>query len=51
VSGEYAMVMAAAEKGYLDADKVFFESLMSIKRAGADFIYSYAAPRILPFIR
>lgn len=46
VSGEYAMVMAAAEKGWLDADKVFMESLLSIKRAGADFILTYTAKRI-----
>ena len=51
VSGEYAMVMAAHEKGYCDADKVFFEALLSIKRAGADFIFSYAIPRILPYIK
>ncbi len=47
VSGEYAMVMAAHEKGYCDADQVFYEALLSIKRAGADFIFSYATPRIL----
>jgi porphobilinogen synthase len=46
VSGEYAMVMAAAEKGWLDADKVFMESLISIRRAGADFILTYAAKRV-----
>lgn len=45
VSGEYAMVMAAAEKGWLDADRVFEESLLSIRRAGADFILTYAAKR------
>jgi len=50
VSGEYSMVMAAAERGWVDADKVFMESLLSIKRAGADFIFTYAAKRILPFI-
>ena len=47
VSGEYAMVMAAHEKGYCDADLVLHEALLSIKRAGADFIFTYAAPRIL----
>lgn len=46
VSGEYAMVMAAAQHGWIDADRVFMESLLSIKRAGADFILSYAAKRI-----
>jgi len=47
VSGEYAMVMAAHEKGYVDASKVFYEGLLSIKRAGADFIFTYAIPHIL----
>lgn len=43
VSGEYSMVMAAAQNGWLDAKKVFEESLLAIKRAGADFILTYAA--------
>lgn len=43
VSGEYAMHKAAAEKGWLDGDAVMMESLMSIKRAGADGILSYFA--------
>lgn len=43
VSGEYAMVKAAGEKGWLDEDAVMDESLLSIKRAGADLILSYAA--------
>lgn len=43
VSGEYAMVMAAAEKGWMDAPKALHESLLSIKRSGADFIFSYVA--------
>lgn len=43
VSGEYAMVMAAAEKGWLDADRALAECLISIRRAGADFILTYAA--------
>lgn len=51
VSGEYAMVMAAHERGYLDAPKVFFESLLSIKRAGADFIFTYAVPHVLSLLR
>lgn len=46
VSGEYAMVMAAAERGWIDADRVLMESLISIKRAGSDFIFTYAARRI-----
>ncbi len=51
VSGEYAMVMAAHEKGYLDAEKVFYEALLSIKRAGADFIFTYAAPQVLKLLQ
>jgi porphobilinogen synthase len=47
VSGEYAMVMAAEAQGMLKADPVFLEALLSIKRAGADCIISYAAPRVL----
>lgn len=47
VSGEYAMVMAAEEKGLLSSKDVFHEALLSIKRAGADLIISYAAPMIL----
>lgn len=46
VSGEYAMVMAAALNGWLDADRVFQECLLSIRRAGADFILTYAARRV-----
>ena len=41
VSGEYAMIKAAAEKGWLNHDQVMMESLVSIKRAGADLIASY----------
>ncbi len=43
VSGEYAMVKAAAERGWLDGDKVMLECLLAFKRAGADAILSYAA--------
>jgi porphobilinogen synthase len=43
VSGEYAMLKAAAANGWLDGDKVMLESLLSIRRAGADAILSYAA--------
>lgn len=43
VSGEYAMVKAAAEKGWLDHDAVMLEQLTAIKRAGADIIASYFA--------
>lgn len=50
VSGEYAMVMAAHLQGWLDAPRVFLEGLLSIKRAGADFILTYAAQHVLPFL-
>lgn len=43
VSGEYSMLKAAAEKGWLDYEKVMLESLLSIKRAGADIILTYHA--------
>ncbi|MEB8346378.1 porphobilinogen synthase [Flavobacteriaceae bacterium KMM 6898] len=43
VSGEYAMVKAAAEKGWLDHDAVMMEQLLAIKRAGANIIASYFA--------
>ncbi len=45
VSGEYAMHMAAARNGWLDPDAVALESLVCIKRAGADAILTYFAPR------
>lgn len=47
VSGEYAMVMAAHQAGWLNADKVFYETLLSIKRAGADLIFTYAVKQAL----
>ena len=43
VSGEYSMIKAAAEKGWLDGEKVLIEVLTSIKRAGADVIITYFA--------
>lgn len=43
VSGEYAMLKAAAERGWLDEKKVALESLLSIRRAGADVIFTYYA--------
>jgi porphobilinogen synthase len=45
VSGEYAMLMAAAQNGWLDGDKVMLESLMAFKRAGASGVLTYFAPR------
>jgi porphobilinogen synthase len=46
VSGEYAMIMAAAGNGWLDGDKAMTESLIAFKRAGADGVLSYFAIRI-----
>ncbi|MEN8721660.1 MAG: porphobilinogen synthase [Alphaproteobacteria bacterium] len=46
VSGEYAMLMAAAQNGWLDEEKVIAESLLGFKRAGADGILTYFAPRM-----
>ncbi len=46
VSGEYAMVKAAAQLGWIDEKKVMFETLLSMKRAGADIILSYHAKAV-----
>jgi porphobilinogen synthase len=43
VSGEYAMIKAAAQKGWIDEQRVMLETLTSIKRAGADLILTYYA--------
>ena len=43
VSGEYAMIHAAAQRGWIDGDRAMEEALISIKRAGADWILTYAA--------
>ena len=43
VSGEYAMIKAAAERGWIDGERVMMESLLGIRRAGADFILTYFA--------
>ncbi|MGD8985371.1 MAG: porphobilinogen synthase, partial [Desulfobacteraceae bacterium] len=43
VSGEYAMIKAADEKGWIDGTRVMMEVLLSIKRAGADLILTYFA--------
>ena len=43
VSGEYAMLRAAADRGWLDYDRCLLESLLSLKRAGADVIFTYGA--------
>jgi porphobilinogen synthase len=46
VSGEYAMIQAAAQNGWIDGDKAMMESLMAFKRAGCDGVLSYFAPRV-----
>ncbi|CUX80163.1 MAG: porphobilinogen synthase HemB [Roseibaca calidilacus] len=51
VSGEYAMLMAAAQNGWLDGDKVMLESLLAFKRAGCDGILTYFAPRVAESLR
>ena len=51
VSGEYAMHMAAAEKGWLDEDAVALESLVAIKRAGADAILTYFAKKAAALLK
>ena len=43
VSGEYAMICAAAERGWIEKERVMMESLLGIRRAGADFIVTYFA--------
>ncbi len=51
VSGEYAMLMAAAQNGWLDERAVILESLLSIKRAGADGILTYFAKRAAEWLK
>ncbi|SNB62492.1 porphobilinogen synthase [Arboricoccus pini] len=51
VSGEYAMVKAAAERGWIDGDAAMLESITAIKRAGADAIITYAASDIARWLR
>ncbi|WP_428925252.1 porphobilinogen synthase [Marinibacterium sp. SX1] len=50
VSGEYAMIMAAAQNGWIDGDKVMLESLMAFKRAGCDGVLTYFAPKVAPLL-
>ena len=50
VSGEYAMVKAAAQKGWIDEPRVVKETLTSIARAGADIILTYHAKEIAPIL-
>ncbi len=50
VSGEYSMIKAAAEKGWIDGEKVMLENLTAIKRAGADVIITYFAKEAIKLI-
>jgi len=51
VSGEYSMIKAAAEKGWIDGQKVMMESLLSMKRAGADIIITYFAKEVARLLK
>jgi porphobilinogen synthase len=51
VSGEYAMLKAAAQNGWLDHDAVMLESLLAFKRAGADGVLSYFALEAARLVR
>lgn len=51
VSGEYAMIKAAAEKGWLDEESSFYEACLSMKRAGADMIITYYAKELAKLIK
>ncbi len=50
VSGEYAMIQAAANNGWIDGDKAVFESILCFKRAGCDGVLTYFAPKILEML-
>jgi porphobilinogen synthase len=51
VSGEYAMLMAAARNGWLDERKVIIESLLAFKRAGADGVLTYFALQVARWLK
>jgi porphobilinogen synthase len=51
VSGEYAMIVAAANNGWLDGERAMMESLLAFKRAGADGVLSYFAPKAAEKLR
>jgi len=51
VSGEYAMIMAATQNGWIDGEKAMVESLMAFKRAGCDGILTYFAPAMAKLLR
>ncbi|HEV2127985.1 MAG TPA: porphobilinogen synthase [Thermomicrobiales bacterium] len=51
VSGEYAMIKAAAERGWIDEERVVMESLLSMKRAGAERIFTYHAKEVAEWLQ
>jgi porphobilinogen synthase len=51
VSGEFAMIMAAAQNGWLDGERAMIESLIAFKRAGASGVLTYFAPRMAELLR
>jgi porphobilinogen synthase len=51
VSGEYAMITAAAQNGWIDGDRAMLESLLAFKRAGCDGILTYFAPKVAEMLR
>ncbi len=51
VSGEYAMIEAASQNGWLDGERAMMESLLAFKRAGADGVLTYYAPKVAEMLR
>ena len=51
VSGEYALIEAAAANGWIDGERIMMESLLAFKRAGCDGILTYFAPRAARLLR
>jgi porphobilinogen synthase len=51
VSGEYAMIAGAAKNGWIDGDRAILESLTAFRRAGADGVLSYFAPRAAEMLK
>ena len=51
VSGEFGMLLAAAEKGWVEREKAIFETLTAIKRAGADMILTYFAKEVAGLLK
>jgi porphobilinogen synthase len=51
VSGEYAMLKAAAERGWLDERRAALETLLGIRRAGADLVITYYAKEVAKWLR